>query len=249
MNPTNRNTVLVTGGTRGIGRAIVTRMVADGWHVAFTYRSEQAAADGLCAELRAEAAPGQQIRAYCVDLGDAQAVCGLPAAVVCDFGRLDGLVNNAGLTDDGAFLSMEPARWQRVLSVNFGGTANLTLAAIPFLLESPDPAVVVVASLAGLTGKEGQVSYATSKGALIGLTQWLGRRFGPQGLRVNAIAPGFIRTEMVAALQPSMYDHILSGTALKRMGEVDEVAGSVAFLLAPGYLQGTTLRVDGGFKR
>lgn len=249
MKPTNRKTVLVTGGTRGIGRAIVTRLVADGWHAAFTYRTERAAAEGLCAELEAKAAPGQQIRAYHVDLADGEAVRALPAIVAGDFGRLDGLVNNAGLTDDGAFLAMEPARWQRVLSANFGGTTNLTLAAIPLLLESPEPAVVIVASLAGLTGKEGQVSYSASKGALIGLTQWLGRRFGPRGLRVNAVAPGFIRTEMVDALEPSMYEHILAATALKRMGEVEEVARSVAFLLAPGYLQGTTLRVDGGFKR
>lgn len=242
-------TVLVSGGTRGIGRAIVQCLVREGWSVAFTFRSEKAAAERFVDTLSAGAAAGQRIAAYAVDLADADAVRALPQRVVDDFGALDGLVNNAGLTDDGAFLSMEPERWQKVLAANFGGTANLTLAAVPHLLARSDPAVVIVASLAGLAGKEGQVSYATSKGALVGLTQWLGRRFGAQGLRINAVAPGFIRTEMVDALEPQMYEHILHGTALARMGDVDEVARAVAFLLAPGYLQATTLRVDGGFKR
>lgn len=245
----SRRTVLVSGGTRGIGRAIVAQLVDEGWNVAFTYRHEAAKAEALCAELRRRAAPVQQVRAYAIDLADDAAVRALPTQVAGDFGGLDALVNNAGLTDDGAFLTMDPARWQRVLGANFGGTAKLTLAAIPSLLCGRDPAVVMVASLAGLSGKEGQVSYATSKGALVGLTQWLGRRFGPQGLRVNAVAPGFIRTEMVDTLEPQMYEHILQGTALGRMGDANEVARAVAFLLAPGYLQATTLRVDGGFKR
>jgi 3-oxoacyl-[acyl-carrier protein] reductase len=246
---TPRRTVLVSGGTRGIGRAIVECLAAGGWNVALSYRSEKALADEIVQTLSERAEPGQQFRTYQVDLSAAAQVRQLPTAVVNDFGGLEGLVNNAGLTDDGAFLSMDPERWQRVLSANFGGTANLTLAAIPHLLAGSNPAVVIVASLAGLSGKEGQVSYATSKGALVGLTQWLGRRFGPEGLRVNAVAPGFIRTEMVDSLEPQMYEHILHGTALGRMGDVEEVARAVSFLLDPGYLQATTLRVDGGFKR
>jgi 3-oxoacyl-[acyl-carrier protein] reductase len=242
-------TVLVSGGTRGIGRAIVEHLATLGWNLAFTYRSEAARAQALVHELQARARPGQRIAAYAVDLADDDAVQALPGRVVTDFGGLDALVNNAGLTDDGAFLAMEPARWQRVLRANFGGTARLTLAALRHLLQGREPAVVIVASLAGLSGKEGQVSYATSKGALVGFTQWLGRRYGARGLRVNAIAPGFIRTEMVDALEPQMYEHIVHGTALQRMGEAEEVARAVAFLLAPGYLQSTTLRVDGGFKR
>ncbi|MDH4274450.1 MAG: SDR family oxidoreductase [Gammaproteobacteria bacterium] len=248
--PVPRKTVLVTGGTRGIGRAIVTKLVNDGWNVGFTYRSEASVADLFLETLRKGAAdPQQRIQAFAVDLASDESVRGLPAQVEAHFGRLDALVNNAGLTDDGAFLTMDASRWQRVLNANFGGTARLTLAALPALLRQSDPSVVVVASLAGISGKEGQVSYATSKGALVGFTQWLGRRYGEQGLRVNAIAPGFIRTEMVNVLEPEMYDHILAATALKRMGEVEEVAAAVAFLLSPGYLQGSTLRIDGGFKR
>ena len=249
MMSSERKTVLVTGGTRGIGRAIVLRLSDEGWNVAFTYRNKPALAEEFACELRASARPGQQIRSYFADLSDDETGTRLPLQVESDFGRLDALVNNAGITDDGAFLAMAPARWQHVLETNFSGTARLCLAAIPVLLRQAAPCIVNVASLAGLSGKEGQVSYATSKGAIVGLTQWLGRRYGKEGLRVNAVAPGFIRTEMVDALEPEMFEHILDGTALKRMGEADEVASAVSFLLHAGYVQSTALRVDGGFKR
>jgi 3-oxoacyl-[acyl-carrier protein] reductase len=244
-----RPCVLVSGGTRGIGRAIVERLIDDRFDVAFTFRSDPARAAQVCEEFRSRCATDQRVQAFQADLADQTAMRALPQQVVDTFGRLDALVNNAGLTDDGAFLAMTPERWERVLAANFCGTGTLCLAAIPHLLRQANPALVVVASLAGLSGKEGQVAYATSKGALVGLTQWLGRRFGSRGLRVNAVAPGFIRTEMVDALEPSMFEHILQGTALGRMGDAGEVADAVSFLLRPGYMQATTLRVDGGFKR
>jgi 3-oxoacyl-[acyl-carrier protein] reductase len=169
--------------------------------------------------------------------------------VVSHFGGLDGLVNNAGLTDDCAFLTMESERYRRVMDTNLFGTIGVTSAALPYLLKSSEPAIVILSSLGGVVGKEGQVAYATTKGALIGFTQWLGRCYGPRGLKVNAVAPGFIRTDMVSGLSPGMYRHIVEGTALQRMGEPEEVAAAVAFLLRPGYMQATTLRVDGGFNR
>jgi 3-oxoacyl-[acyl-carrier protein] reductase len=237
-----RKTVLITGGTRGIGLAIVHRLIEEGWNVALTYRSNAAVAEELLANLKNKTSSEQQVQLYF-------ALRSLPEKIASDFGRLDALVNNAGMTDDGAFLTMDSARWERVLKANFSGTAHLCLASIPILLRQKNPAIVVMASLAGLTGKEDQVAYATSKGALIGLTQWLGRRYGKEGLRINAIAPGFIHTEMVDVLEPKMYNHILAGTSLNRMGKVDEVASTVNFLLQPGYVQSTTLRIDGGFKR
>lgn len=240
---------LVTGGSRGIGSAIVRRLVREGWHVGFTYHHHETVAQNLVAELRNTIHPQQEIRAYRADLIDENTISRLPEKMIADFGRLDALVNNAGITDDGAFLTMDSTRWQRVLHTNFTGTACLCLAAIPALLRQTHSAIVMMASLAGVTGKEGQVSYATSKGALIGLTQYLGRRYGVNGLRVNAIAPGFVRTAMLDALAPEMIQHIIAGTALQRMGEAYEIAAVVQFLLEPGYLQSTTLKVDGGFKR
>lgn len=215
----------------------------------FTYHHHEKVAQNLVAELRNEAHSQQEIRAYCADLIDEDATSRLPEKMIADFGRLDALVNNAGITDDGAFLTMDSTRWQRVLHTNFTGTACLCLAAIPALLRQTHSAIVMMASLAGVTGKEGQVSYATSKGALIGLTQSLGQRYGVNGLRVNAVAPGFVRTAMLDALAPEMIQHIITGTALQRMGEAYEIAAAVQFLLAPGYVQSTTLKIDGGFKR
>ncbi len=241
-------TVLVTGGTRGIGRAIVQRCLRDGWNVAFTWRTDEPRARSLVGELGAGLDPGR-LRTYPLDLADDAAAQALAAQVAQDFGRLDALVNNAGLTDDGAFLTLGRERWQRVLATNFRGTATLCLACLPLLQRAPAASLVIVASLAGVTGKEGQVAYATSKGALIGLTKWLGRQHGASGLRVNAIAPGFVRTDMVAGLEPAMYEHILQGTALRRIGEPTEIADAVAFLLQGSYLQATTLRLDGGFLR
>ncbi len=246
----HRPCALVTGGTRGIGRAIVNRLFSEGFDIAFTFRSNpDQAAEVRAQQLALRSAPGQQIEAFQLDLANHGEASTLPQKVVDQLGRLDVLVNNAGLTDDGAFLAMDSERWERLLSSNFGGTAALSLGAIPHLLRGSNPAIVTIASLAGVVGKEGQVAYATTKGALIGLTKLLGRQFGPRGLRVNAIAPGFIRTEMVDGLEPSTFEHILHGTATGRMGDTTEIAEAVSFLLRPSYLQGTTLRADGGFMR
>lgn len=241
-----KKTILVTGGTRGIGRAIVRRLAHDRLALAVAYRGDQRAAHETAEEI---ISVGGDIRLYQVDLADRQQVGALPTRVANDFGGLDGLVNNAGFTDDGAFLAMDASRYERVLKTNLFGTMRLTAAAMPYLLNGKEPAIVNLASLAGVVGKEGQVAYATTKGGLIGFTQWLGRKYGSKGVRINAIAPGFIRTNMVTELSPSMYEHIIDGTALQRMGEPEEVADAVAFLLAPGYLHATTLRFDGGFKR
>ena len=244
-----RPCALVSGGTRGIGQAVVHRLLEEGYHVAFTYRRDASAARQACDAMSRSCAGDQKLVAFELDLASPDSVQALPQQVVETFGALDVLVNNAGQTDDGAFLTMAAPRWQAVIEANFGGTASLCLAAIPYLLRSARPALVNVASLAGLAGKEGQVAYAASKGALIGLTQWLAWRFGPQGLQVNAVAPGFIHTQMVEGLEPSMVDHILKGTSMGRMGSAREVADAIAFLLRPGYVQAATLRIDGGFKR
>jgi 3-oxoacyl-[acyl-carrier protein] reductase len=241
-----RKTVLVTGGARGIGLAVTRRLALAGHRVAVSYRADRQAAEAVRAEL---AAAGAGIGIFRADLADAADVRTLPDRVCEHFGGLDVLVNNAGTTDDAAFLTMERTRCHAVLAANLSGTMRLTGAALPHLLRSAEPAIVIVASLGGVVGKEGQVAYATSKGALIGFTQWLARRYGDAGIAVNAVAPGFVRTEMTAGLEPRMIDHIVGGSALRRLGRAEEVADAVLFLLTPGYIQGTTLRVDGGFNR
>lgn len=239
-------TVLVTGGARGIGLAITRRLALAGHRVAVSYRSDREAAEKVVADLSAQGVDSEIFRA---DLTDPDQARALPGRVFERFGALDALVNNAGMTDDSSFLTMERDRYHNVLKTNLFGAMRLTGAAIPYLLKSGEPAIVMVASLGGVFGKEGQVAYATSKGALIGFTQWLGRKYSGAGIAVNAVAPGFIRTEMMAGLESKMVDHIVGGTALRRVGQAEEVAEAVHFLLAPGYIQSTTLRVDGGFNR
>ncbi|MFZ6863874.1 SDR family NAD(P)-dependent oxidoreductase [Undibacterium sp. Ji67W] len=239
-------TVLITGGTRGIGLAVAEQLAAEGWQIAVSFRDNIESAK-QCEERWKRR--GYAFQLFQSDLADSESTRCLPAKVVEACGRLDALVNNAGMTDDGSFLSMESARFERVLNTNLIGTMRLTSAALPFLLKSENPMIVNVASLAGVVGKEGQVGYAMSKGGLIGFTQLLTRKYGKLGLQVNAVAPGFINTDMVSELSSSMYEHILKGTAANRMGEPGEVAAAVSFLLRPGYVRGTTLKIDGGFKR
>jgi len=241
-----KQTVLITGGTRGIGLSVAEHLAAQGWQIAVSFRGDISAAKKCKERWKSR---GYVFQLFQSDLSDKESAQRLPAQVVDACGRLDALVNNAGMTDDGSFLSMESARYERVLNTNLIGTMRLTAAALPFLLKSPTPMIVNIASLAGIVGKEGQVAYATSKGGLIGFTHLLNRKYASQGLQVNAVAPGFIETDMVSELSSDMYAHILKGTATNRMGQPGEVAEAVSFLLRPGYVRGTTIKVDGGFKR
>lgn len=241
-----KKTILVTGGVRGIGMAVVQRLARESVNLAISYRGDDKAAWALSAALDAQ---GVEHALFKADLTRPDEAMQLPQRVVDRFGAIHALVNNAGITDDSAFMTMDRERYLRVLNTNLSGTVRLTGAALHHLLKTSEPAIVIVSSLGGVAGKEGQVAYATSKGALIGFTQWLGRKYSGAGLRVNAVAPGFIQTDMVTSLQPSMVDHIVNGSALRRVGTPQEVADVVAFLLAPGYIQSTTLRVDGGFNR
>lgn len=243
---TGSKTVLVTGGARGIGLAITRRLARAGYRLAISYRSDLKAAGAIADELSAQ---GVANEIFAADLANPAEARALPDKVFERFGRLDALVNNAGITDDGPFLNMESERYSNVLRTNLFGTMRLTGAALPYLLKAANPAVVIVTSLNGIVGKEGQVAYAASKGGLIGFTQWLARRYSLAGLTVNAVAPGFIATDMTANLEPKMIDHFLRGTALQRMGRAEDVAEAVSFLLTAGYVQSTTLRVDGGFNR
>ena len=250
MDPTS--IVLITGATRGIGRAITRRFARAGCRLALVYRTDETAARevrGLLADAGVEA---DLIRA---DLGDLGACRTVIDRVVTRYGGLDVLVNNAGGTYDGAFAAMPPESYVGLVRGNLSAPVALALYAAPHLVGSAQAgrngAVVMMASMAGVTGKEGQVPYATTKGGLIGATRLLARHLGRRGVRANAIAPGFIRTGMVDALDPDMYEHVLAASASPRMGDPDEVAEAVWFLASgvSSYCNGTVQRVDGGFLR
>ena len=244
--------VLITGATRGIGRAIAERFARGGCRLALVYRSGEAAARETADALAGVGAELEMIRA---DLGEPEACRVVVDRTVARYGGLDVLINNAGGTRDGVFAVMPPGDYGSLIRGNLAAPVALALRAAPHLAASARMgragAVVMMASMAGVTGKEGQVPYAATKGGLIGATRLLARHLGRQGVRVNALAPGFIRTRMVEALEPKMYAHVLEASALPRMGEPAEVADAAWFLAsgASSYCNGTVQRVDGGFLR
>jgi len=246
------NVVLITGATRGIGRAITRRFARAGCRLVLVYRSDEAAAREVGETLAKAGADAEMIRA---DLADSGACDAVIDRAVARYGRLDIVVNNAGGTSDGTFVAMQPESYAGLVRANLSAPVALALRASPYLVGSARTggaaAVVMMASMAGVAGKEGQVPYAATKGGLIGATRLLARHFGRCGVRVNALAPGFIRTAMVDALEPHMYRHVVDASASPRMGTPAEVAEAVWFLAsgASSYCNGVVQRVDGGFLR
>lgn len=238
---------LVTGGTRGIGRAIAEYLARNGAKLVVTYRGDEAAARSTRESLAALGAEALVVQS---DLTQPQAAEALLALVRDRFGRLDTLINNAGRTFDGAFAALDAADYAPVVDTNLVGTMRLSLAALD-MLRATRGTIVNLSSLAGVSGKEGQVVYSTTKGGIIGLTRMLARHLGADGVRVNAIAPGFIRTEMVHDLPESTHAHILASTALGQMGEPEDVARTAAYLASAmsSYVNGSVIRIDGGFHR
>ncbi len=245
-------TVVVTGGTRGIGRAIVDALSAGDVHagidprelrVIATYRSRMDDADRLKADLMQQ---GVDCDVQRLDLSDRESIDHFVSTIVQRYERIDGLINNAGMADDGSFLMMDDERVHSLIRTNLSGSMYLTERLMECLLRADKPAVVLISSAAGVYGKEGQVPYSTTKGGLIGYCQLLGRRFSDRGLQVNAVAPGFIETDMVTELDSKMFAHTLNSTSTGNMGKVADVARVVLSLLAPGYVQATTIKVDGG---
>ena len=244
--------VLITGATRGIGRAITQRFAREGCRLALVYRADEAAAREVRDRLADARVEAEMIRA---DLGEPRACAAVVDRVVERYGGLDVLINNAGRTRDGAFAAMSPERYTDLIRENLSAPVALALRAAPHLVGSARAGrggtVVMMASMAGVAGKEGEVPYATTKGGLIGATRLLARNFGRLGVRTNALAPGFIRTAMVDVLDPHMYEHILDASASPRLGDPAEVAEAVWFLAsgASSYCNGTVHRIDGGFLR
>lgn len=238
---------LVTGGTRGIGRAIVEHMAEQGAKLVVTYRSDETSAQDTRERL---AEIGAEALVVCSDLTHKTAAVELLALVRERFGRLDALINNAGRTYDGAFVALDIEDYEAVVDTNLIGTMRLSLAAMDMLRKTKGT-IVNLSSLAAVSGKEGQVVYSTTKGGINGLTRMLARHLGQYGVRVNSIAPGFIRTDMVNDLPESTYAHILDSTATGDMGNPEDVAKTTAFLASAqsSYVNGSVIRIDGGFHR
>jgi len=239
-------TALVTGGSRGIGRAIVLALAKAGAKVAFVYRSKTAEADALVAEV---AALGGEAKAYQGDVADPAAAGTIAAAMLADWGRIDILVNNAGVIRDGLFLRMEPQAWKDVLTTNLDGTFYFCKAvAEQMVFKQRSGRIVNISSVAGTHVNAGQANYSASKGAINSLTKVLAVEMGKRGITVNAVAPGFIETDMSEAVRNKAGDIIKKAIPLNRLGKPEDIAEVVLFLVSPAaaYMTGQVLTVDGG---
>jgi len=236
---------IVTGGSRGIGRAIVQTLAAAGMDVAFTYHVNATAANEVVA-----ASSGARITAEAVDVRDSAACAAFTERVFDRAGRIDLLVNNAGVIRDNPLTALEDADVREVLDTNVVGTFNMTRAVAPYLISQRRGKIIHISSVAGEKGGRGQTNYAASKGALNAFTRSLAVELAPRGITVNAVAPGVIETEMSRPVRERAGDAVHSRILLRRIGRPEEVAYAVWFLSSKyaDYITGQVLHVDGGFK-
>ncbi len=240
--------VLVTGASRGIGRAVATRFAEAGARVVGVYRSRMEDANSLMRAV--PSAPGS-IAMWQGDVADGAFAKALVTEIVQQYGRLDVLVNNAGMSRDGPVGMMPDEDWQTVFATNFRGAYHFSSAVVPHMLHQSDGAIVNVVSVSGVYGRAGQANYAASKGAIIGLTQLMAAKYAQAGIRINAVAPGLIATDMLDALEQKQRNRFLAYTHLQREGTVKEVASTIEWLCQSvnSYLSGQVVPCDGGFMR
>jgi 3-oxoacyl-[acyl-carrier protein] reductase len=236
---------LVTGGSRGIGRAAAERLAADGHRVAVNYRAGADGAAGVVAAIRS--AGGEAIAAG-ADVGDPAQVAALVERVEADLGPIEILVNNAGITRDDLLLRMKPEQWDEVIRTNLTSAYLCTRAVLRRMLRARWGRIVSVSSVVGQSGNPGQANYAAAKAGLIAFTRSVAKEVGSRGITVNAVAPGFIETDLTASLGDEIRDAALGSIALRRFGTPPEVASAIGYLASDqaSYITGHVIVVDGG---
>jgi len=236
---------LVTGASRGIGAACALALAADGFDVGVGYASD---AEGAAATAAAVEGAGRRAHLHAADVSDEDQAAGLVASVEEALGPLDALILNAGITRDGLAVRMSAEDWSAVLDTNLSGAFYTARPALRGMLRRRAGSIVAVSSVVGLIGNAGQANYAASKAALIGFTKSVARELGSRGITANALAPGFIETDMTAVLNDQLRQDLLKRIPLNAFGQPDDVAQAALFLAGPGgrYITGQVLTVDGG---
>lgn len=245
MSLLQNKVALITGASRGIGRSIAITFAKNGANVAFTYLSSVEKGEALTAELEAY---GIKAKGYRSDASDFSSAESLVNEVVADFGTLDILVNNAGITRDGLLMRMSEDQWDEVIRVNLKSVFNLTKAATKPMMKAKFGSIINLTSVVGIRGNAGQTNYAASKAGIIGFTKSVALELGSRNIRSNAIAPGFIETEMTDELNAASIEEWKKTIPLKRGGQPEEVADACVFLASDmsRYITGQVLQVDGG---
>src|SRR5712692_7253991 len=236
---------VVTGGSRGIGRAIALAFARAGARAVVTCTRQRGAAEAVGATLQQMGSAGQ---VYQFDVADYAATTAAFDEIVKAFGRVDILVSNAGVRSDQLLVRMKPAEWDVVIHTNLSGTFHCARAAVRTMLRQRWGRIIAITSVVGLTGNAGQTNYAASKAGIIGFTKALAKELAPRGITVNAVAPGFIDTEMTAKLSAKAHEEYLHSIPLGRFGTCEDVAETVSFLVGPGagYVTGQVISVNGG---
>ena len=234
-------TAVVTGGSRGIGEAIAYKLASMGANIAVIYAGNASAAETVCEKCRQEYSV--EAKAYLCNVADFSAAKETAAKIKADFGTAQILVNNAGITRDGLLALMKEEDFDAVLATNLKGAFNMIRHMTGLFIRAREGAIVNITSVAGMMGNAGQCNYSASKAGLIGLTKSVAKELAPKGIRCNAVAPGFIETDMTGnqAANP-----LLNLVPLGKMGKPDDVADAVAYLVTANYVTGEVLRVDGG---
>lgn len=232
---------LVTGGSKGIGKATVYKLVQKGFRVHFTYNSSEEQAKTIEAEL-------PEAVAHKVDISESEQIDNFINNVITQENKIDYLINNAGITSDGAVLMMDYEKWRKVLRTNLDGTFYISKSVSKHMIKKRKGSIINISSVVTTTGSKGQANYIASKSAIEGLTKALAIELAPRGILVNTIAPGFIETDMTQVLKEKYAEEIKNKILLKRFGSPEEIANVISFFCGPesSYITGQTIIVDGG---
>lgn len=240
--------VLITGGSKGIGKGIALTCAQHGANIAFTYLSSEEKAMKVKSEIESV---GVKVKAYKSDAANMEDALKLIDEVVNEFGKIDAIVNNAGITKDGLLMRMSEENWDDVMNTNLKSVFNMTKAAQKILLKQRFGSIINISSIVGVQGNAGQSNYAASKAGIIGFSKSIAQELGSRNIRTNVIAPGFIETEMTESLDATVKENWISDIPLKRAGQTEDVANAVVFLASElsSYITGQTISVCGGMLR